>query len=300
MTIGVDDQDVLEALDERLSILLPEDYQQTYEQLEPKPMRSAALKYDAWGRVAWDEIWGSFCDLAMAGGPPHKGALLEPGSRDEVSAWPERYGQVTSEICRGIELAAELPARPAAIEGWVRLTCADETMAQWLLRAITMENVSVRADGTSLFLPASPAFRLEKEIKNVVTVAAKTCHYWIGHTPHRQQRAVAALFAALDEHAPLVAPAFPPVADPQVEARLATATGLQPAARRYAGWAGVTCASVRGAIWIMRALVGSNVLARREETALFVPVNPSDDPDGTIVTTQTARMLRLAGVRGVV
>ena len=47
-------------------------------------MRAAGLKYDADGKVAWDEIWGSFCDLAMAGGPPHKGKLLAQSQHDDT------------------------------------------------------------------------------------------------------------------------------------------------------------------------------------------------------------------------
>jgi hypothetical protein len=65
----VDDQRELEELDQRLRVLLPETYQDSDEQLEPVAMRSAGLKYGADGKVAWDQIWGSFCDLAMAGGP---------------------------------------------------------------------------------------------------------------------------------------------------------------------------------------------------------------------------------------
>ena len=79
-------------------------------------MGSAALKYGADGRVAWDQIWESFCDLAMAGGPPHKGALLEPGSPAEIEAQPDRYQEVTDEICRGVSMVTDLQA--------VRLTCA--------------------------------------------------------------------------------------------------------------------------------------------------------------------------------
>jgi len=47
----------------------------------------------------------------------------------------------------------------------------------------------------------------------------------------------------------------------------------------------------------MRALVVSNVLARREGTALFVPVNPDTDPDGERVTSTVAEVHRLAVVR---
>jgi hypothetical protein len=50
-----------------------------------------------------------------------------------------------------------------------------------LLRAIVVENVCVRREESVLFLPAGPAFRLDKEIKNVITVVAKTHHYWREH-----------------------------------------------------------------------------------------------------------------------
>ena len=102
-----------EALDTRLKTLLPEEYQESYETIEPKPMRSAGSKYDADGQVAWDEIWGSFCDLAMAGGPPHKGTLLEPGTEAEIDAQFDRYDEVAEEICRGIRHGH----RPAGVRG---------------------------------------------------------------------------------------------------------------------------------------------------------------------------------------
>jgi len=54
-------------------------------------------------------------------------------------------------------------------------------MAAWLVRAIVVENVAVRSEGSALDLPAGPDFRLEKEIKNAVAVIAKTCHYWLEH-----------------------------------------------------------------------------------------------------------------------
>ena len=54
-------------------------------------------------------------------------------------------------------------------------------MAVWLLRAIVVENVSVRREGATLFLPAGPGYRVEKEIKNVITAVAKTHHYWAEH-----------------------------------------------------------------------------------------------------------------------
>ena len=90
--------------------------------------------------------------------------------------------------------------------GWVRVTCLGDAMAGWLLRAIVMENVAARRQGAMLELPAAPHFRLEKEIKNVITVIAKTCHYWVGHMPRAQQQAIGDLFLTMDAESPLVEP----------------------------------------------------------------------------------------------
>ena len=49
------------------------------------------------------------------------------------------------------------------------------------MRAIVVENVMVRREREVLYLPAGPRFTLEGEIKNVVTVVAKTFHYWTQH-----------------------------------------------------------------------------------------------------------------------
>src|SRR3569833_3979867 len=97
----------LRMLEERVKTLLPFVYQERYEQVQPVSMGSAGLKFGADGKVAWNEIWGSFCDLAMAGGPPHKGKLLEPGSEDEIGREPGRYQEVVNEICRGIRMVTE-------------------------------------------------------------------------------------------------------------------------------------------------------------------------------------------------
>jgi len=303
-TLSLEDRRALEALNFRLRTILPEEYQDTYQSLEPKPMKSAGLKFDADGQVAWDEIWGSFCDLAMAGGPPHKGALLEPGSRAAIEAEPHRQDEVAAEICRGIALATDLEAAPSETAGWVCVTCLNDAMAGWLLRAITMENVAVRASGGRLELPAAPHFRLEKEIKNVVTVAAKTCHYFLGHLPMPQRRRIAYLFATLNESSPLIVPAWPDddgvdasrlaAAADRIAEGIAQGAGLTRSRHRYAGWLGVDCPSIRHAIWMMRALVVSNVLARREETTLLVPVDPARDADGAIVVEAVTRMHRMA------
>ncbi len=283
------------ALDARIRTLLPDIYQDSFETLQPVPMRSAGLKYGADGRVAWDEMWGSFCDLAMAGGPPHKGAWLGPGDEAAIDADFDRYDEVADEICRGIRLVTGLRTYVSPDPGWVRVSCPGDAMTGWLLRAIVMENVAARRQGALLDLPAAPQFRLEKEIKNVITVIAKTCHYWVGHVPRARQQAIAQLFLTMESEVPLIGPPWPPLGESsarlaQVARTIERESGLRRGGREYTGWLGLQCASVGAAIAMMRALVASNVLARREDTVLFVPVNPAVDPEGDRVAVAVARV----------
>jgi len=141
---------------------------------------------DETGKVPWDKLWTSFCDLAMAGGPPHRGKLLEPVPMKEISEDMDSYREVEGEIRRGIGLASGLRTSESPYLGWVAVECTSEEMAAWLLRAILVENISVRREGSRLYLPAGPKFRVEKEIKNVITAVAKTVHYWQAHLRSRQ------------------------------------------------------------------------------------------------------------------
>jgi urease accessory protein len=156
---------------------LPPRYQSA-NSISPAPMAASDLIYDEGGQIAWDEMWQSFCDLALAGGPPHRGQLLEPVDPTEVATDSENYRKVLQELKRGIELITHLPVLDNASPGWIGMQCESEAMALWLLRAIVVENVSVRREENILFFPAGPHFKLEEEIKNVITVIAKTTHYW--------------------------------------------------------------------------------------------------------------------------
>jgi hypothetical protein len=265
-------------------------------------MGSAPLKYDADGQVAWDEMWGSFCDLAMAGGPPHKGTLLEPGDEVEIDAEYGRYDSAAEEICRGIRMVTGLRSYLSPTPGWVCVTCLGDAMAGWLHRAIVMENVAARRRGAVLELPVAPHFRLEKEIKNVITVIAKTCHYWLGHMPREQQQAIAELFVTMAAESPLLEPDLSSQDDERagrIAALIQRDTGLSRSNHRYPGWLGIECPSVRAAVWMMRALVASNVLSRREGTALFVPINRTTDPQGTVAARTFADVYRSASARGI-
>jgi sirohydrochlorin cobaltochelatase len=297
-----DDDRAFALLDFRMRVLLPAQYQDATEEVQPVPMGSAGLKFDADGKVAWDEIWQSFCDLAMAGGPPHKGTLLEPGTPDQIAAAPHRHQEVVDEICRGITMASELMATGSPVAGRVRVSCFSETMADWLLRAITMENVAVtRAGEMDLDLPAAPHFRLDKEIKNVVTVIAKTTHYWMGHLARVHKADIGGLFALLSTELPLLGPESADGPETATARRAVAAaiepTGLRALDHRYLGWMGLAIPSVGAAVWMMRALVAANVLARREEQTLFVPVNAAVDPAGRVLVPRLALVDRLAARR---
>ena len=161
-------------------VWLPPRYQSN-RAVSAAPMGAAALTFDATGAVAWDTMWTDFCDLALAGGPPHRGTLLEAPSPEQVRNDPAGYQRVQDELARGLRMVTDLPVITDGAAGWIGLRCTDEAMALWMLRAITVENVAVRREGQTLFLPAGPDFSLEREIKNVVTVVAKTFHYWAEH-----------------------------------------------------------------------------------------------------------------------
>lgn len=165
---------------EGLQALLPPRYQGETT-VSAAPMSAADLVYDANGQVAWDEIWGGFCDLALAGGPPHRGTLLEPVPPEQIAMNPEGYQRVWAELERGIRMITGLSVVMSRSPGWIGIQCDSEDMALWLLRAIIVENVSVRREDSILYLPVGPDFRLEGEIKNVITVVAKTHHYWKEH-----------------------------------------------------------------------------------------------------------------------
>lgn len=292
--------DALARLDQRLAVLLPPLYRERYQDMQPTPMRSAPWVYDDDGRVAWDRMWEGFCDLAMAGGPPHKGRWLAPAAAAEVAAAPDRHTAVVDELRRGIALASGLDARPAEEAGWVPVACYGEAMAEWLRRAIVMENVAARRRRHHLDLPASPAFRVEREVRNVVTVIAKTSHYWLEHLPYPQQYAIGALFHEMANEGQLVAPMdLAPMSDAGAALAAAlTRAGLPVETSPTAGWVGVSCADVASAVWMMRALAACNVLARREETTLLVPVHPQVDPEGTMVSARVEQVYALARVAG--
>jgi hypothetical protein len=208
--------------------------------------------------------------------------LLEPASAEDINADLVSYRRNAAEILRALTLVTGLQTEEAATPGRIGLHCPTVGMAGWLTRAIAMENILVRQEQKVLELPCGPAYRLHKEIKNVVTAVAKTCHYWTSHMPPEQQSSIDALFLHATEETELLQPSAltesrrDPDVYSQVVERMAReigdAPGLPCFSHRYVGWIGVECRNVRTAVWIMRAIVAENILARREGEVVFLPV----------------------------
>jgi sirohydrochlorin cobaltochelatase len=272
----------LAALDAKLNALLPPQYQSCYDEVSPSSMGSAGLRYGADGKVAWDEIWTSFCDLALAGGPAHRGTLLEAVSAEEALADADRYREVTEEIARGIRMATGLEIVSSSTPGWVGGRCDSEAMAAWLVRAIIVENVTVRRTGDVLLLPAGPHFRLHKEIKNVITSLAKTHHYWAFHMPAGRPTVPGTL---VEPATPAEARAEPEkynaVVD-EIASRVRQTTGLTTVPSPALGWVGVRCRDEAMAVWLMRAVIVEDVLVRREGHVLYLPASPDFAPGAEI------------------
>lgn len=147
------------------------------------PMSSAPFVMKDDGRPDWGAMWESFCDLALYGGPPHRGEgdMLKASSPVTVEAADPNGWDAIAEIRRGIWETTKLFAEPAGEPGWIAVTCHSKKMAAWLCACIILENVEARCEEERLFLPASPDFEMKDQVKSVITVLAKTNHYWQAH-----------------------------------------------------------------------------------------------------------------------
>jgi sirohydrochlorin cobaltochelatase len=142
------------------------------------PMAAAPFVWRADGRPDWGAMWSSFCELALFGGPPHRGpdSALAAGASRPAGADTD----AVAEIRRGIWETTGLYSEPAGA-GWLAVTCESPKMAAWLCATIILENVAARCDEERLLVPADPGFALMDEVKSVITVVAKTHHYWTAH-----------------------------------------------------------------------------------------------------------------------
>ena len=155
---------------------------QTGRPVSSAPMNgSAELAFDDNGNVAWDQIWDDFCDLALAGGPPHRETMLLFSNRDDIVDNRGAYERVVVELLRAIGMVTGWPTRRSTELGRFELVCPDEEAALWLEEAVNAENVRAIRDGIVLQLPSGADFQIKMEIRNVVTAVAKAHHYWAEH-----------------------------------------------------------------------------------------------------------------------
>lgn len=143
-----------------------------------KPMASAPMKYAEDGSVDWGNMWDSFCVLASAGGPAHRASPLTPDEGADPNS--ESYKRVQREIIRGIYLVSGLRAAPVE-PGWIAVACPVRGMAAWVAEQAVQENVPCRFDARHFFVPCGENWTTSDEIKSVITVVAKTTHYWADH-----------------------------------------------------------------------------------------------------------------------
>lgn len=154
------------------------------------PMAAAPIRYNLDGSVAWDQMWSAFCELAIEGGPPHRGTLLSPDGKHQKSK--EKYHAVIQEITRAYQLLIPY----AVVEGehgWIGVRFPAGNLARWYMTIIKNENVECRRDKSTLFLPVHASYTIEKEIKNLITVVAKAYHYWRDHRTPAEKFFVIAL-----------------------------------------------------------------------------------------------------------
>jgi hypothetical protein len=160
---------------------------QGLEGMEPKavsaaPMSAAPFVYLEDGRPDWGTMWQGFCDLALYGGPPHRG----PDDPVEADADPlPADADIVSEIRRGVWETTGLFSEPGPA-GWLAITCHNKRMAAWMCAAIILENVDARCEDEILYVPAGAGFELKNQIKSVITVTAKVNHYWQAHIAEQE------------------------------------------------------------------------------------------------------------------
>ena len=158
------------------------------------PMSSADFVYRDDGTPDWAAMWSGFCELALFGGPPHRGedsALVTDTPASGLQGHPGLKAgaspdfDATAEIRRGIYETTGLESG-AADGGWLPVRCESRKMAAWLCASIILENVDARCEGETLFVPARPDYELKNQVKSVITVVAKTHHYWLEHVAAQQ------------------------------------------------------------------------------------------------------------------
>jgi sirohydrochlorin cobaltochelatase len=145
-------------------------------------MSAAPFVYRADGSPDWGSMWQTFCELALYGGPPHRG---EDSALQDPEASAPLAGDTLAHLQRGIVEVSGLNS-DLRDDGWLAVHCGSKRMAAWMCAAIILENIEARCEGEDLLLPAAEGFELTNEVKSLVTVVAKCNHYWQAHLMDKQ------------------------------------------------------------------------------------------------------------------
>lgn len=146
-------------------------------QPEP-PAVTEAFVYREDGRADWPTMNAAGGELALYGGTPVRSNdnpldVPEP----EAEGTPPVVNETVLELKRGIWETTGLFAEPAQ-DGWMSITCNSRKMAAWMCAAIIIENIEARCDEERLYVPATAAFEVQAELRDVIAAVAKVHQYW--------------------------------------------------------------------------------------------------------------------------
>jgi len=144
----------------------------------------AKLPRDEDGRPDWTRLMaeihhtGAHGTIALAGGGPRRARLIElDGTGDSSSPG---YQALAAEFARGLRATTGATIDDDRL-GWVGLVCDSDDMAIWMVRALAAENITVRREGATVYLPASATYALEDEFLDMVIAAARSMHFFEDH-----------------------------------------------------------------------------------------------------------------------
>ena len=195
------DEDALQKMLSKIDETLPSRQLRDPNEFGNVPTITLELIFDNKGAVHWEQMFGSipldvksanlFGELALAGGTSHRQELLETVNPDDCLTHPDEYNAVLTELDQGIHTITGLEIVESKNPGWIGVQCDNQEMAIWLVRAIIVENVMVRREENTLYLPAGPHYTVTDEILSIVTVMVKTWRFWMEYITQRQWQDVA-------------------------------------------------------------------------------------------------------------
>lgn len=152
----------------------------TEQQDKAKPMAAAPIVYDDSGKVAWDKMWDSYCNLAKEGGPSHRGKDQSIIKKSHITPETEEYRAAMNEALRGVGLIVPYKLSEDN-DGWITLELETSNKAKWFNEVINEENVEAKQNGKTILLPINDDFDVTHDVKSIITVVGKAHHYWKIH-----------------------------------------------------------------------------------------------------------------------